>query len=164
MCGPSKSRKTSFSIRFLQILATLCTEREFGGGIIWCYNEKTAVPKRRLLPSKSIYHEGVPEKFGVGGRPCLVILDYFLNDVYSKKVGEWFTRGSHHRNINVILIKQNLLHQGRYCRDISLNAHYVVALKNASLCTCPIKCIPKVVLRYITPTWMRHKDITLTSS
>jgi len=41
-----------------------------------------------------------------------------------------FTRGSHHRNISVNLITQNLFHQGRNCRDISLNAHYVVALIN----------------------------------
>ena len=41
-----------------------------------------------------------------------------------------FTKGSHHRNISVILITQNLFHQGRFCRDISLNAKYSVALKN----------------------------------
>jgi hypothetical protein len=54
-----------------------------------------------------------------------------LNEVYScQQVCDLFTRGSHHRNISVILITQNLFHQGRHCRDISLNAHYVVALKN----------------------------------
>jgi len=59
-----------------------------------------------------------------------VILDDLLNDVYSKQVCYLFTRGSHHRNISVILITQNLFHQGRYCRHISLNAHYLVAVKN----------------------------------
>jgi len=41
-----------------------------------------------------------------------------------------FTRGSYHRNIIVILITQNLFHQGRFCRDTSLNVHYLVVLKN----------------------------------
>jgi len=41
-----------------------------------------------------------------------------------------FTRGSHHKIISVILITQIHFHQGSYCRDISLNAHYKVALKN----------------------------------
>ena len=41
-----------------------------------------------------------------------------------------FTRGSHHRNISVVLITQNLFHQGRNCRDISLNAKYLVLFKN----------------------------------
>ena len=53
-----------------------------------------------------------------------------LNDVYSKQVCDMFTKGSHHRNISVILITQNLFHQGRYCRDISLNAKYLVLLNN----------------------------------
>jgi len=85
------------------------------------------------LPSAGgvTYKEGVPEDFGsANGEPSLVVLDDLLNDVYSKQVCELFTRGSHHRNINVILIAQNLFHQGSFCRDISLNAHYIVALKN----------------------------------
>ena len=41
-----------------------------------------------------------------------------------------FTKGSHHRNISVILITQNLFHQGKFYRDISLNSHYTVALIN----------------------------------
>ena len=77
------------------------------------------------------YNEGVPETIGdaQGQRPCLVILDDLLNDVYSKQVCDLFTKGSHHRNISVILITQNLFHQGQYCRDISLNAKYLVHLK-----------------------------------
>jgi len=59
-----------------------------------------------------------------------VILDYLINDVYSKQLCELCTRCSHHRNISVILITHNLFHPGSYSRDISLNAHYVVELKN----------------------------------
>jgi len=83
------------------------------------------------LPSNTTDHEGVPENFGGGsGKPRLVILDDLLNDVYSKQVCDLFTRPSYHRNISVILITQNLFHQGRYSRDISSKAHYVFALKN----------------------------------
>jgi len=49
--------------------------------------------------------------------------------VYSKDVCYLLTKGSR-RNISVVLITQNLFHQGRFCRDISLNAKYSVALKN----------------------------------
>ena len=59
-----------------------------------------------------------------------MILDDLLNDVYSRQVCDLFTKGSHCRNIRVILITQNLFHQGRYSRDISLNAEYLVLLKN----------------------------------
>ena len=169
MNGPCVSVRTSFCIHLLRNLAALCTEREFGGGIICCYIEQTPVPKRQLLPSNTTYHEGVPENFGGGsGRPCLVILDDLLNDIYSTQVCDLFTRGSHLRNISVILIMQNLFHQGRSCGDISLNAHYVVALKKSEIRsssrTWPNKCIPKIVLSCITPTWMGHKNPTVTSS
>ena len=39
-------------------------------------------------------------------------------------------KSRHHRNISVILITQNLFHKKRYFRDISLNAKYIVLLKN----------------------------------
>jgi hypothetical protein len=42
-----------------------------------------------------------------------------------------FAKGRHHKNISVILLTQNLFHQGRNCRNISLNAKYLVLLKNA---------------------------------
>ena len=81
--------------------------------------------------ANSSFNEGLTEDFGsANNEPCLVILDDLLNDVYSKQVCELFTRGRHHRNISVILITQNLFHLDRFCRDISLNAHYIVALKN----------------------------------
>jgi len=93
--GRSGSGKTSFFIRLLQKLAALCNERKFGGDIIRCYSEETAVPKLQLLPSNTTYHEGVPENVGGGGggKTCLLILDDLLKDVYSKQVCDLFTKG-----------------------------------------------------------------------
>jgi hypothetical protein len=118
----------------LHHLKTLRTEPTFRGGIIWCYSEKTAVSHEQLtgLDNRNVqFHEGVPENFSnVNGEPFPIILDDRLNDVYSKELCVFFTRGSHHRNVSVILITQNLFHQGKHCRDISLNAKYLVLLKN----------------------------------
>lgn len=41
-----------------------------------------------------------------------------------------FTKGSHHKNLSVIFITQNVFHQGRGQRDISLNSNYIVIFKN----------------------------------
>ena len=41
-----------------------------------------------------------------------------------------FTKGSHHRNLRVLYIVQNLFHQGKGNRSISLNSHYLVLFKN----------------------------------
>ena len=64
------------------------------------------------------------------GEPCLIILDDLLTEVYSEGVCVLFTRSSHHRNIGVILITQKLFHQGPNCRDIALNAKYLVLFRN----------------------------------
>jgi len=130
--GPSVSGKSSFCVRFLQNLDALCTERDFDRGVIWCYSGNTALPSPTELSKSDVnFNEGVPTDFeNARGRLCLVILDDLLNDVYSKQVCDLFTKGSHHRKISVILITQNLFHQRHYCRDISLNAKYLVLLKN----------------------------------
>ena len=47
-----------------------------------------------------------------------------------KRIVNLFTRGSHHRNLSVIYIVQNLFHQGKGSRNISLNSHYLVLFKN----------------------------------
>jgi GTPase SAR1 family protein len=116
--GPTGSGKTSFCIKFLQHLESLSTETNFNGGITWCYSEKTAVPSQQLASLKQNikYCEGLPEEKDIGdarGRPSLLILDDLWNQVYSNQVCDIFTKGSHHRSVSVILITQNLFHQGR---------------------------------------------------
>ena len=77
------------------------------------------------------FHEGSLDNFAKkGNNPFLIILDDLLNEAYSEEVCQLFTKDSHHRNISVILITQNRFHQAKYCRDISLNAKYIVLLKN----------------------------------
>ena len=47
-----------------------------------------------------------------------------------KRFVNLFTFGAHHRNPSVIYIVQNLFHQGKGSRSISLNSHYLVLFKN----------------------------------
>ena len=127
--GPSGLYKSSFCIKLLQNLEILSTEARFDGGILWCYGESNAVPSvdvgRRIQ-----FHESVPDNFvNEGKESCLIILDDLLNEEYSGEVCKLFTKGSHHRNISVILITQNQFHQTKYCSDISLKAKYIVLLK-----------------------------------
>jgi len=76
----------------------------------------------------------MPENFeNTRGLPCLFIIDDLLNEVFSGAVCDLFTKSSHHRNLSVILIIQNFFHQAPHCRDISLNAKYMVALKKFAI-------------------------------
>jgi len=61
----------------------------------------------------------------------LIVVDDQMNDAMKeKKIQELFTRGVHHKNNSLILITQNLYPQGKYARDIRLNAHYQIILKS----------------------------------
>ena len=159
------------SVGIWQILVySLCTEPNFSSGIVWCYSEKSAVPREKLtsLHKNFNFHEGVPPNFGNGQcRPCLIILDDLLNEVYSKDVCDLFTKGSHHRNISVILITQNVFHQGLFCRAISLNAKYSVALKKSetrvNFNTWRDKCIPKLAILYTGRIWKLPRERTIIS-
>jgi hypothetical protein len=55
----------------------------------------------------------------------LIILDDLMDETY-QRVASLFTKKSHHRNISVMYIVQNLFHH----RTISLNAHYMVLFQN----------------------------------
>lgn len=59
----------------------------------------------------------------------LLILDDLMLQC-DEKVVNLFTRGSHHRNISVFLVTQNIFNQSKGQRDISLNAQYVILYKN----------------------------------
>jgi len=61
----------------------------------------------------------------------LLILDDLMQDtVKSDTVSNYFTRGSHHKNLSIILLTQNLFHQGSMSRTINFNCHYTIMFKN----------------------------------
>lgn len=61
----------------------------------------------------------------------LVILDDLMNESKDDvSVSNLFTKGSHHKNLSVIFLSQNLFIQGKETRSISLNSHYMVIFKN----------------------------------
>jgi len=65
--------------------------------------------------------KGVPDFENPENVPSLIGLDD-LDSAYSTKESELFTKGSHHRNISLVLITQNVFHQGPSSSDIYLNS------------------------------------------
>ena len=43
-----------------------------------------------------------------------------------QRIADVFTKGSHHRNISIMYLTQNVFPQGRACRDIASNTQYLV--------------------------------------
>ena len=63
-------------------------------------------------------------------RNILVLDDQISVAISSKSLADLFTRGSHHRNLTVIYLVQNVYNQGKSQRTISLNSHYIVVFCN----------------------------------
>lgn len=127
VAGPSSSGKTTFVKKFLRYLHLL-SDMEFSE-IIFYFSEWQPTYKELAETKKIDFREGVPRgsDFENSDQPRLVIIDDLMTEI-DKNVVNVFTRASHHRNLSVFFLTQNLFHKGQ--RDISLNSNYIVIFKN----------------------------------
>lgn len=122
VAGPTGSGKTVFIKKLLQsnLIDTQIHET------IWCYGEwqplYDEIQHVRFQP-------GLIDTLPEDNLPRLIIIDDLMREADGRVV-DLFTKTSHHRNISVIFITQNIFHQKKGSRDISLNAHYIVVFKN----------------------------------
>ena len=65
------------------------------------------------------------------GEHHIICLDDLQHEVaISKEAEKLFTQLSHHNNLSVIYLNQNLYYQGKCARTLNLNTAYTVLLKN----------------------------------
>ena len=61
----------------------------------------------------------------------LIVIDDLMSEASNdKRICDLFTKGSHHRNLSVICLVQNLYYQGKESRTMSLNSQYLVLFNN----------------------------------
>jgi GTPase SAR1 family protein len=109
--------------------------------IIWCYGQwqPSYFDMMRTMPGIE-FNQGIPEDIcidnadylDVSQRNLIALDDLMTQSSKDKRIAELFTKGSHHRNLSIIYIVQNIFHQGKETRNISLNAHYIVLFKSPS--------------------------------
>ncbi len=123
--GPTSCGKTFFMKTFIDNISLLVDKKI--DRIIWYYDEYQPLYDK----IKAEFKQGFPDLNDFDGRQStLIILDDLMRETNSHIV-DIFTKGSHHRNLSVFYITQNIFHQARGQRDISLNTHYLVVFKNA---------------------------------
>jgi hypothetical protein len=94
------------------------------------YQDTFAEIKSLVLEIEFI--EGVPDAIFDSINPKTRNL-YIFDDMMGERdaiIAKLFTKKSHHGNLSVIYIVQNLFHQSKDHRTISLNASYIVLTKN----------------------------------
>lgn len=95
--------------------------------IVWCYGVYQDV----FASMKNVrFVEGLPNVSDFdGSKRVLLVIDDLMHEA-NDKVAQIFTKGSHHRNISVLFLTQNIFHSSKHNRTMNLNSHYIVLFKN----------------------------------
>ena len=121
VAGATSCGKTEFVAKFIQHVKQMMTPSP--QRMVWCYGEWQrhfdSVPNVEFI-------EGLPQRENFDGtQSTLLILDDLMNET-NWSVTDLFTKESHHRDLSVVYIVQNLFNNGKEHRTISLNSHYIV--------------------------------------
>ena len=131
IAGPSMSGKSTLLAGILQENQSIITPPPTK--IVYCYaRHSPEFEKLKLLSPPVEMHEGLPnlELFDPA-QNNLIILDDLISQVdNSRAMLNLFTTDSHHMNISVFIVTQNLYPPGKFTRTISLNCVYLIVFNN----------------------------------
>ena len=103
--------------------------------IVWIYT--SFQPMYSELQNKGVkFVQGLPDSFDdeelfPSHQDHLIILDDLIFQASDHpEVVKIFTQYRHHKNMSVFLLSQNIFHQGKHSRTISLNSNYLILFKN----------------------------------
>jgi hypothetical protein len=136
IAGPSMSGKTVLTLAILrhaELMYTIPPEK-----ILYAYGvHQKKFDALEADVSNLTTHHGLPTreiveelKSTTDEGHSLLVLDDLMDEICkSSEMCSLFTRDVHHSRISVIMISQNVYHQSRYSRTISLNASYLILMK-----------------------------------
>ena len=131
IAGPSQSGKTSLIkeiLMFNKLIIDPTVQR-----IIYCYSVWQPIYNeiKSFIPNIE-FHEGIlnVENLDQSNSSLLILDDLMKECENDKSILNLFTVDSHHKNISVFLLTQNIFSKGKYTRTISLNSSYIIIFKN----------------------------------
>ncbi|CAH3152882.1 unnamed protein product [Porites evermanni] len=133
IAGPSGSGKSELVEQWLRSLNVFQVKPR---KIVYAYDRWQPRFDRMQKKDGIQFHRGLPDPrhltqwFGRTRGGVLVLGDLMEEGGQDKCVLDLFTKDSHHRNITVLYLTQDLFPPGKFSKTINRNAHYIVALKN----------------------------------
>ena len=109
--------------------------------IMYCYGiyqdlftqMKADIPRltfHKGIPSSAVIEDMLAEDNTLEGHYLLILDDLQSSVLDSKELLEIATVKSHHNLINCVLLLQNIFGGGKFSRTISLQSHYLVAMRS----------------------------------
>ena len=155
IAGPSSSGKSMFCMRLIRNA-----------------RECIAPPPERIVYCYSVYQpifdqfhnvefvEGLPDLNMFDGiKRTLLIIDDLMHET-NETVAKLFTRVSHHKNLSVVYLTQNLFNNNEHNRTISLNAHYMILFENVRDAT-QVHCLARQMFpENLEAMMLGYKDAT----
>lgn len=130
VAAPSDSGKT-------QLLETLLREKTVfqtpPTKMVYAYDRWQ--PRFEHMQKQRVqFYKGIPDPPQLSKwfpKGVVLVLDDLMEEGgQDKRVLDLFTKDSHHRNITVFYLTQDLFPPGKYSKTINRNAHYIIAFKN----------------------------------
>jgi hypothetical protein len=132
ICGTTGSGKTTWIYRLLQNMTTMFDIPP--KQVLYCYGiwQDLYENMDEKLPFVT-FHEGLPSMVKLKSMPphSLIVLDDLAHLIYSNKDMELlFSQVSHHCQLSVCHIRNNIFYQGKHAKTINLNTHLFVLMQN----------------------------------
>lgn len=136
LAGPSRSGKTTWLVNCLKYSDVMFTTKPAYTVFYYSawqdlYDEMVKLNLvsewRNECPTLEYITELAAKYKHDGG--LTIIVDDLISQI-NKDVVNLFQVGSHHRNINLFFISQNLFYDDKKYRDMKINANYIVLFKN----------------------------------
>jgi len=131
VAGPTQSGKTTLIKKILDENASIIKPEVHS--IIYCYArwQDKYDELKKSLPNIE-FHQGLYDIEQIAGLyPTVIIYDDLIKLCEEdESLLNLFTTDSHHKNISVLLLTQNLFCKGKNFRTISLNSNYMILMNN----------------------------------
>ena len=132
VAAPSGSGKTQLVETWLKEQTIFQTKPK---KVVYVYDRWQ--PRFEAMQKRGItFYQGIPDTaqldkwFKKTNGGVLILDDLMEEGGQDKRVLDLFTKDSHHRNITVLYLTQDLFPPGKFSKTINRNAHYLVAFKN----------------------------------
>lgn len=132
VCGGTGSGKTIITRSILEHHDSVLIGAPRVPKVVWCYGIEQPVFRKPVRNVRLLYNEGlIDEEFVRSARPDIVVVDDMMTEKSDDRfMHNLFVKISHHLNVTVVFITQNLYAKGQV--NLKRNAHYLLMMRNPS--------------------------------